>query len=425
MNPENQVIRLGFLGLGNIGAGVYRLLRDRADEIRAQEGIGFEVTRILVRDLQKPRKVEVPTHILTTDSEQVVASADVDVVVEFLGGQEPASSLLIRALAHGKPIVTANKMALASSWQQIMQTAMDHRTPLLFEASVCGAIPILRGLIHSMQANRIDSLTGIVNGTTNYILTAMQEEGLAYAEALEKAQELGLAEPDPTADVEGFDAVYKLSILAALAFHRHVQPTAIHREGITRITQTDIQRAKEWGYAIKLLAHGSVRDGQLSLRVHPSLVAKPSPLASVAGALNCVCVSGHASGDLTWIGLGAGDAPTASAVVSDLIEIAKGGGYLPTSLKAEATVSDDWDAAFYLSICVPEGKRSQWSMMEVLARYGVEVERFERVEAIIPTGWDRFVLLTNKGSTKAVQAVKKELEEGLGAKVTCIHVADL
>lgn len=225
-------IAVGFLGCGNIGCGVYRLLESFGGELEKNEGIRFEVRRILVRSLEKTRAI--PRALLTDRPEDVLNDPQIALVMEFMGGEEPAASYLVRALQNGKTVITANKMALASHWEEIVRAARDYQSGLYYEASVCGAIPIIRAINDSLQANRITSIMGIINGTTNYILSRMSREGAAYGDVLADAQRLGLAEPDPTADVEGYDAAYKLSILSTLAFHRHVPVEAIYREGMNR-----------------------------------------------------------------------------------------------------------------------------------------------------------------------------------------------
>ena len=247
-------IAIGFLGCGNIGSGVYRLLAERGGEIERNEGVSFCVKRALVRSLAKKRACDVPQEILTDRPEDVLGDPEISIVMEFMGGVEPAASYIIRALCAGKTVVTANKMALATRWNEITDAAAKHGAGLYYEASVCGAIPIIRAMNDSLQANRITSVMGIINGTTNYILSRMSSEDAAYADVLADAQRLGLAEPDPTADVEGYDAAYKLSILASLAFHQHVPVEAVYREGITAIAPLDVQCGREFGLTLKLLA---------------------------------------------------------------------------------------------------------------------------------------------------------------------------
>ncbi|MBR1409401.1 MAG: homoserine dehydrogenase [Clostridia bacterium] len=335
-----KTIRVGFLGCGNIGCGVYRLLLEQSARIAEDEGLAFDIRSILVRDRSKKRNAKIPQALLTECAADVTDDPETDVVAEFLGGTEPAASLMIRALRNGKTVVTANKMALASRWNDILAAAKEGGAGLLFEASVGGAIPVIRCLTDSLQANEILSVSGIVNGTTNYILTRMSDAGLTYEAALAEAQQLGYAEPDPTADVEGVDAAYKLSILSSLAFRRHVSPEQIRREGITGVAPEEIAAAREAGCAVKLLATARQKDGRITAEVKPQRVPAESPLYGVKDAFNAVLIEGSACGDMMLYGRGAGDRPTASAVVSDLIRAGHGGFRLPP-MHGEAVVSQD------------------------------------------------------------------------------------
>ena len=289
-----RTISIGFLGCGNIGCGVYRLLGEQGEQIARNEGETFEIRRILVRSKGKKRGAEIPEALMTENPDDVLLDPQISIVMEFMGGEEPAASYMIRALEAGKTVVTANKMALATHWQEILRAAREHAAGLYYEASVCGAIPIIRAINDSLQANRITSVTGIINGTTNYILSRMTREGASYADVLADAQRLGLAEPDPTADVEGYDAAYKLSILSTLAFHRHVPVERVYREGISGITPLDVQCGKAFGLTLKLLAIAKEVDGCIQARVHPAFVPDEHPLASVSDAFNAVYVNGHA-----------------------------------------------------------------------------------------------------------------------------------
>ena len=318
-----EKIKVGFLGCGNIGCGVYKLLETYGQEMEKNEGVAFSVEKILVRSLGKKRNWDVPAALLTDRAEDVLEDSSIDIIMEFMGGEEPAASYMIRALEQGKTVVTANKMALASQWNAIVAAAREHGAGLYYEASVCGAIPIIRAMNESLQANRIASVMGIINGTTNYILTRMSREGAAYESVLADAQRLGLAEPDPTADVEGYDAAYKLSILSTLAFHRHVPVENIYREGITGVTALDVACGKEFGLTLKLLAVAKEEEGKIQARVHPTFVPDSHPLAGVSDAFNAVYVDGHACGEMMFYGRGAGDMPTASALVSDLVKAAR------------------------------------------------------------------------------------------------------
>jgi homoserine dehydrogenase len=318
-----EVVGVGLLGCGNVGAAVVRMLSDHAEEIARRAGAGIEVRRVAVRDLAKPRGAPVPRELLTTDPAEVVDDRAVDVVVEVIGGIEPALSLILAAFAAGKPVVTANKELLASRGKELFRAAARAGVDLLYEASVGGGIPLIRPLREHLAGDRIVRFMGIVNGTTNYILTRMTEEGRSGEEALEEAQALGYAEADPTADVEGFDAAAKAAILATIAFDLPVAADDVYREGIARVTADDIGFAKRLGYVVKLLAIAEADDGAVSVRVHPAMIPRDHPLASVRESFNAVFVEGEKVGPLMLYGRGAGGDPTATSVVGDIIDLAR------------------------------------------------------------------------------------------------------
>src|SRR4051812_27900075 len=317
-------VRVGLLGCGNVGGGLVQLLTDDADTIEARTGMRLELTRVAVRNIAKERSVAIPERALTHDAEEVVTAADVDVVVECIGGIEPARALILDALKAGKPVVTANKELLANVGAELFEAAATAGRDLLFEAAVAGAIPLIRPLRESLAGEQITRLMGIVNGTTNYILTRMTEEGASYADALAEAQSLGFAERDPTADVEGFDAGAKAAILASIAFGQKVVAGDVYREGIAGVSSADIAFAARLGYVVKLLAIAE-RDkasGEVAVRVHPAMLPETHPLASVRESFNAVFIEGDAVGELMLYGRGAGGLPTASAVLGDLIDAA-------------------------------------------------------------------------------------------------------
>ena len=323
--PEVKPIRVALLGCGTVGTEVVRLLTDQADDLTARIGAKVELAGIAVRRPNKHR--EVPAHLLTTDAEALVKS-DVDVIVEVIGGIEPTRGLLLEALRNGKSVVTANKALLAEHGPDLFEAADSSGADLYFEAAVAGAIPLLRPLRESLAGDRITRVMGIVNGTTNFILSAMDATGAGYAEALEEASRLGYAEADPTADVDGFDAASKAAILASLAFHTRVTASDVYREGIRQVSAADIAAAKGLGRTVKLLAiceRVISPSGQesVAVRVHPAMIPKTHPLASVNGAFNAVFVEADAAGEMMFYGQGAGGAPTASAVLGDLVAVAR------------------------------------------------------------------------------------------------------
>ena len=313
---------IGFLGCGNVGGGVWRLLEDIRRENAHRHHLSVRVKKILVRDVHKARTCAVPQELLTTSVNEVVEDPEITIVVEFMGGEQPATEYMLRALNAGKTVVTANKVAVALNWHRLQAAAQERNVGFYYEASVCGAIPIINVLQNSLQANRIEHIMGIINGTTNYILSRMYENGEDYRDVLGDAQRLGLAEPNPAADVEGFDAAYKLSIMASLAFHGRVPFAKVYTEGITKLTAMDISCGKEMGYVLKLLAIAK-RDGNIvQVRVHPTFLPESHPLSSVNGSFNAVYLRGHACREMMLQGRGAGDMPTASAVVSDILRAA-------------------------------------------------------------------------------------------------------
>ena len=317
------IVRVGLLGCGNVGSALVRLLDGNAELITQRSGVKLEVGRVAVHNLAKERDVVLPPGVLTNDADAVVDDPTIDVVVEVIGGIEPARRLILAALKSGKPVVTANKELIGNVGQELFEVAATAGVDLLFEASVAGGIPLIRPLRESLAGEHISRIMGIVNGTTNYVLTQMTEEGSSFAEAVAEAQELGYAERDPTADVEGFDAAAKAAIIASIAFGARVVAGDVYREGITKITADDIAAARELGYVVKLLAIAEERDGGVGARVHPAMVPLDHPLASVRGSYNAVFIEGEAVGQLMLLGRGAGGGPTASAVLGDLIDAAK------------------------------------------------------------------------------------------------------
>ncbi len=314
-----KMIRVGMLGLGTVGSGVYKILTEDQSQIQSKLGCRVEIAKILVRDKKKFRDFSVPEDILVTDPKLILEDETIDIVVELIGGIDPAKAHILKAIENGKHVVTANKALISQHGDEIEDAAQACGVTVRYEASVCGGIPILSTLQEALSANRIQEVFGIVNGTTNYILTKMSNEKVDFKQALEEAQQKGYAEADPTSDVEAFDALYKLLILAKFSFNTQAEHSLVYREGITNISINDIQYAEELGYKIKLLAIGKESDGQIELRVHPTLIPKEHPLASVGDAYNAVYVKGSAVGSLMFYGRGAGSLPTGSAVVGDIM----------------------------------------------------------------------------------------------------------
>ena len=317
-----QTVRLGVLGHGTVGAAFVRLVQRQSDAIAARSGVKLEIARVAVRDTAAHADSPIAS-LLTTDPDFVVGDPTVDLVVELMGGIDTARPLILKALQNGKPVVTANKALIATHGAELFEAADRAGIDLLFEAAVCGGIPLIRPLRESLRGEPIRRVLGIVNGTTNYILTKMTEEGASYGDALAGAQQLGYAEADPTADVEGLDAAAKIAIIASIAFGANVTASDVYSEGISRIEPADIAIARRLGYEVKLLAIAEhAASGAVSVRVHPAMVRKNHPLASVRDAFNAVVVDGEASGSLMFYGRGAGGDPTASSVLGDVIDAA-------------------------------------------------------------------------------------------------------
>ncbi|ABO49699.1 homoserine dehydrogenase [Desulforamulus reducens MI-1] len=318
-----KVIKIGLLGLGTVGRGVYRILEENRENIQRRAGVKLEVKRILVRSLEKERGISIPNDYLTTNINDITNDPEIKIVVEVLGGIHPTLDYVLEALNKGKSVVTANKDMVAQHGQRLFKAAQNNQCDLLFEASVAGGIPIIRTLKQSLAGNCIEEVFGIINGTTNYMLTKMSQGGCEFGDVLQEAQAKGYAEADPTSDVEGFDAARKIAILASIAFNSRVQLNEVYTEGITRITADDIAYAGELGYNIKLLGIAKDRTEGIEVRVHPTFIPKDHPLATVGDVFNAVFVRGNAVGDTMFYGKGAGELPTASAVVADIMDAAR------------------------------------------------------------------------------------------------------
>lgn len=410
-------VRIGLLGCGNVGAALVALIDGRREAIVARSGVRLEVTRIAVRSLTRDRGLDLPDGVLTHDAAAVAADPDVDLVVEVIGGIEPAREMILAALAAGKPVVTANKELLANHGGELATAADAAQVDLLFEAAVAGGIPIMRPLRESLAGEDIARVMGIVNGTTNFILTRMTEEGTGYAEALAEAQSLGYAERDPTADVEGYDAGAKAAIIASLAFGSRVVAGDVYHEGISGITSSDIASATRMGQVIKLLAVCERVDGddgpEVAVRVHPALVPRQHPLAGVRDSFNAVFVEGAAVGDLMFYGRGAGGDPTASAVLGDVIDAAvnlRKGTHATLGITERARIRpiDEQRSPFYLSVDVADRPGVLRALAEVFERHRVSIRSLEQ-EGI---GDDaRILLITHVAREADLQATVAELRQ--------------
>ena len=381
MAEERPIVRVGILGAGTVGAAVVRLLDASGADIALRAGVDLRVTRVAVRDLDRDRGLPLPTGAITADGVAIVDDPDVDVVVELLGGIEPARTLILRALGNGKPVVTANKELLATGGQELFEAADRAERDLRFEASVAGGIPLLAPLKESLAGERVVRMLGIVNGTTNFILTQMSEHGWGFEDALAEAQRLGYAEADPTADVEGADAAAKCAILASIAFNSRVVAGDVYREGITRVTAQDIADAARLGYVVKLLAIAELDDGGISARVHPAMVPAAHPLAAVRDAFNAVFVEGERTGRLMFYGPGAGGDPTATAVVGDLVAVGRhlvfGGRSFGCTCVLERPIRsmDETHGQYYLNLHVEDRPGVLAEIAALFATNDVSIER--------------------------------------------------
>ncbi len=320
---EKNKIYLGIIGFGTVGTGTTKILLENADLIKKRTGIDFVIKRIADLDIKRDRGIKLPEGILTTDAKLIVNDPEIDIVVELIGGINPAKDFILQAIRNKKSVITANKALLATEGNEIFEEAEKNAVEIGFEASVAGGIPIIKVLREGLIANNIVAIYGIINGTSNYILTKMRDEKLEFSEALKDAQRLGYAEADPTFDIEGIDSAHKLAILSSLAYGIPISYNEVYKEGITNITSQDIEFASELGYKIKLLAITKASDGEIEMRVHPTMIPNEYLISKVDGVFNAVYVEGDAVGATMYYGRGAGDLPTGSAVVADVVDIGK------------------------------------------------------------------------------------------------------
>jgi homoserine dehydrogenase len=412
--PEARPVRVGLLGCGTVGSALVGLIVNDRAAIAARSGLDLEVRRVAVRDNTADRGLHLDPGVWTTDAEVVVNDPDVDVVVELIGGIEPARSLIRRALAAGKPVVSANKELLASHGAELEANARAAGVPLLFEAAVAGAIPLLRALRVSLAGEPVRRVMGIVNGTTNFILSAMTESHLSYTEALAEAQRLGFAERDPAADVEGYDAAAKAAILAGIAFDATVVSDQVYREGIERIESSDIEFAGRLGYVVKLLAvaedttEPGATERSIAVRVHPAMVPVEHPLAGVRGSYNAVFVEGAYAGELMFYGRGAGGLPTASAVLGDLIDALGGHPLGHGGVRRAVSIRpiDELRAQYYLTIDVADRPGVLSSVAALFGEHRVSIRSMEQVGLADEA---RLVFITHIAKEADVQATLEGL----------------
>jgi homoserine dehydrogenase len=373
-----EKIKIGLLGLGNVGSGVWNILNQNEDEIVNFLGKKLEVKKILVRNPEKVREINIPENILTTDIRQIIEDPEIDIVVEVMGGIHPAVECLKASLQNKKHVVTANKAAIATYGQELHQLALEQGVQLRYEASVCGGIPIINTLKNGLAANKIEEIVGIVNGTTNFILTQMSNQGMEFEEALKLAQDKGYAEADPSSDIYGEDAAFKLSILTSIAFNKNILPTEIPREGVTKISKKDIEYAFQLGYKIKLLATVARHKDFLECHVQPTLIPKTHPLAAVNDEFNALFVKGNAVGELMLYGKGAGSLATGSAVMGDILSIGKNieikAQTVTTKKKEDITLIGEGSGQYYVRFQVKDHPGVLGKIATLLGEYNVSLE---------------------------------------------------
>lgn len=369
-------VGLALLGVGTVGSGVLKVLESNGEMIKTREGLCIEVKKILVRDIGKQRAVSVDPGVLTDNMDAILNDPEIDIIAEFMGGEMPAFTYIQKALKAGKSVVTANKEVIAKHWDELEAEAASSGAGLYFEASVAGGIPIIKSVGRSLQANNILKFMGIINGTTNYILTKMSEAGRDFQDVLKEAQALGYAEPDPSADVEGFDASYKLSILSTICFRNRVTLNDIYCEGITHITSEDIEYARQLGYGIKLLAIAKKHGNAIEARVHPTFIPLSHPLYAVRDVYNAIYLEGDIVGNLMFYGRGAGDLPTASAIVSDIINacLNNGAHHRIRLDQTDAAFEKDWLDEYYVRMNVKDEPGVLAEIAGLFGKNGVSLE---------------------------------------------------
>ncbi len=410
-------IGVGLLGLGVVGSEVAHVLLDRAERLSEQVGASVALRRVLVRDPNKPRPHPFPQELLTTNPDDIFDDPSIDIVIELVGGEQPALDFMRRAISANKHVVTANKEVIAKNGYRLLSLAAQHSVDLRYEASVCSGIPVLSPLQQDLAANEISTIRAIVNGTTNFILTKMAKEDLPYEDALRLAQELGYAEPDPANDVEGIDALYKLAILASLGFHTPVRPSDVYREGITSLDPKDFTYAHELGYAVKLLAIARQRGDALEARVHPALTPLDNQLATVDGVFNAVQIEGDLVGTLVFYGRGAGGGPTSSTVVADVLTIARYiamGGIIRPRMELNRRIPvmpmADIMTRYYFRLSVADQPGVLAQIGRVLGEHEVSISAVIQKELDPEAQTAQVVILTHPSREHSVQSAVAELE---------------
>ncbi|MBU4193454.1 MAG: homoserine dehydrogenase [Actinobacteria bacterium] len=414
MADIGELVNIGLLGCGTIGSGVYHLADKNARELTMAAGRPFRISRILVKQIDEPRTFPADRSLMTTDAAAVLQDPEINVFIELIGGIEPARTFALDVLGRGKHLVTANKELVARHGRELMEAAARSGSQVRFEASVGGGIPLIRPLEESLGGDRVEKIMGIVNGTTNYILTRMSDEGSTYAEALAEAQGLGYAEADPVADVEGADAASKLAILCSIAFNVGVTDAQVYREGINGVRPEDLENARELGYAVKLLAVAISEDDGISARVHPTMIPLEHPLASVSGNFNAIFIIGESVGDLMFYGQGAGSLPTATAILGDVVNVVRNMDRPPASRRSywsrpgNVKPIDEALTRFYVVLRVEDRP----GVLAWIA--GVFGENHVSLESVVQKGFGdsaQIVMITHQVMERNFQAARERLAD--------------
>lgn len=402
-------VGVALLGLGVVGGGTYEILMNKREMIKRNDGVDLEVKAVLDRNVARIEELGVDKNIVAKDIDEIVNNPDIQIVAEFFGGVEPARTFLIKALRAGKSIVTANKEMFSKCWQELEQASEEGGGGLYFEASCVGGVPVIRALTDSMQANEITALKGIVNGTTNYILTRMSDEGVDYDTCLKEAQKLGYAEANPTADVDGFDSTYKNSILSSLAYRRRVPVEKISREGISGIDVKDIEYGKELGYTLKLLAISKKRDGKIEARVHPAFLPDTHPLSFVKGSFNALFLSGDSVDDVMFYGRGAGALPTGSAIVSDIVFCARNDKHRHFPFENEevdeSAFTSDFSSMYYVRFDVKASEGTLAKIASVLGKNKISVK------SVLQKSENTLIVVTHEVKESVMRKALSEAEQ--------------
>ncbi len=416
MGPTGKSINVGLIGLGVVGEGVASALLERGGLFTQHTGCSVNIAGIAVLDPNKVRPAHIPKHLLSTDPSIILDDPEIQIIVELIGGEQPAYDYIVRALTAGKSVVTANKEVLAKHGPVLLELARSNGCHLLFEASVGGGIPILRPLLTDLRANFISDVRAIINGTTNYILTKMSYETMNLADALSEAQSLGYAESDPTNDVEGIDASYKISILSSLAFRTRVDINGVHTQGITTLEPKDFIYANDLGYTIKLIAIARYNDGVVEARVHPTLIPSDSPLAKVDGVLNAIEITGDLLGKVVFQGSGAGSLPTTSAVISDILEITnniqRGADINNMLVQEDSSMRPIGDviSRYYIRATVSDRPGVLAQMASVLGQKQISIASVMQKESDPQYNTAELVITTHKSKESDFQEALKQLE---------------